>query len=196
MWKFAHPSLWTQKGCGCVADLNETSACAGLLPLSIGRFTVEERLPGVLTSLSAFDPVAMGKALEKAHGVAWPVPKRSTGKAKARCLWFGLREVLLLGPTPDVALAKHGAVVDVTDGWAVVEVSGTGVEDVLARLVPVDVRSTTFKRGHTVRTKLGHMNASITRVGADAFEILVFRSMATTLVHDLKRAMESVMARG
>lgn len=179
-----------------MADLNETTAAAGLLPLSIGRFTVEERLPGALTSLSAFDEGAMGKALEKGHGVAWPAPNRSTGKAQARCVWFGHREVLLMGPVPDVNLARHGAVVDVTDGWVAVHLQGAGVEDVLARLVPIDLSTAAFKRGHTARTMLGHMNASITRVGPDAFLILVFRSMATTLVHDLKRAMESVTARG
>ncbi|WP_370400854.1 sarcosine oxidase subunit gamma [Sulfitobacter sp. JB4-11] len=179
-----------------MVDLNETSACAGLLPLSIGRFTVEEHLPGALTSISPFDAAAMAKALEKGHGLAWPAPNRSSGKAQARCIWFGHREVLLMGPLPDATLTKHGAVVDVTDGWAVVHLQGAGVEDVLARLVPVDLSPAAFKRGHTARTMLVHMNASITRIGADAFEILVFRSMATTLVHDLKRAMESVTARG
>jgi len=179
-----------------VADLNETSAGAGLLPLSIGRFTVEERLPGALSSLTAFDADAMGAALKKAHGIAWPAPNRSTGKAQTRCIWFGHREVLLIGPAPEASLGKHGAVVDVTDGWAVVQLQGAGVEEVLARLVPVNLSAATFKRGHSARTLLGHMNAAITRLGPDAFEILVFRSMATTLVHDLKRAMESVTARG
>jgi sarcosine oxidase gamma subunit len=41
-----------------------------------------------------------------------------------------------------------------------------------------------------------HMNGSVTRIGADSFVILVFRSMAGTLYHDLERAMESVAARG
>lgn len=179
-----------------MAELNQSTACAGLLPLSIGRFTVEERLPGRLTALSAFDADAMGKALEAGHGLSWPDPNRTTGKGKTRCLWFGVREVLLIGPEPDAALAAHGAVVDVTDGWAMVHLEGAGVQEVLARLVPVDLSLQTFKRWHTARTLVGHMSASVTRTGPDAFEILVFRSMATTLVHELKRAMESVTARG
>ena len=40
------------------------------------------------------------------------------------------------------------------------------------------------------------LNASITRTGAETFLILVFRSMAETLRHDLKEAMEAVAARG
>ena len=40
------------------------------------------------------------------------------------------------------------------------------------------------------------MMASITRLGADDFQIMVFRSMAATLVGELKTAMEAVAARG
>ena len=66
----------------------------------------------------------------------------------------------------------------------------------MARLVPVDLRPQVFKRGHTARTELQHMMASITRVGPKTLQIMVFRSFADTLVHDLKRAMEAVAARG
>lgn len=180
-----------------MVELRERSACAGLLPLSLGSVTVEEVEAGPMASLCAFgDASALGAALEKAHGVAWPAPNRSSGKGGARAIWFGRGEVLLMGVAPDAALGKLGAVVDQSDGWAVVSVSGTGVEDVLARLVPVDLRGAVFKRGHTARTQLGHMNASITRTGADAFMIMVFRSMAGTLVHELKDAMAAVASRG
>lgn len=75
------------------------------------------------------------------------------------------------------------------------QLKGAGAVDVLARLVPVDLREDRFKRGHTLRTQLYHMSASITKTGADTFVILVFRSMASTLVHDMKTAMEAVAAR-
>jgi len=65
----------------------------------------------------------------------------------------------------------------------------------LARLTPIDLRKTTFKRGHTARTLIGHMTGSITCVGADAFEVMVMRSMAHTLVHELSQAAENVTAR-
>ncbi|MEL6839146.1 MAG: sarcosine oxidase subunit gamma, partial [Pseudomonadota bacterium] len=73
--------------------------------------------------------------------------------------------------------------------------SGAGVEDVLARLVPVDLRLATFKTGHTARTMLGHMSVAISRVGAQSFEIMAMRSMAGTLVHELETAMRSVALR-
>jgi sarcosine oxidase subunit gamma len=180
-----------------VGELTAITACEGLLPLTMGGATLEEIDVGRMTSLSPFgDASAFSGALENAHGMVLPKPNRSTGKDSARCIWFGHGEVLLMGPAPDSALGSHAAVVDVSDAWATVVLSGPASVDVLARLVPVDVRISAFKRGHTLRSQLMHMQASITRIGADRFQILVFRSMAVTLVHDLKQAMAAVAARG
>ena len=125
-----------------------------------------------------------------------PAPNRATGKTSARAVWFGPDQAMLIGPEPNWSLANEATVVDQSDAWAVVRLEGAGADDVLARLVPVDLRTGTFKRGHTVRTLLQHMTVSVTRVGDQAFQIMAFRSMAKTLVHDLQRAMESVAARG
>lgn len=180
-----------------MVELKETSACAGLLPVTIGSVTLEEMAAERMTAIAPFgDGLAFSGVLENAHGMAWPAPNRSTGKDGARCIWFGRGEALLIGPAPDAALRKTAAVVDVSDAWAVVSLQGAGAVDVLARLVPVDLRAGTFKRGHTVRTQVMHMSASITQAGPDRFRIMVFRSMAGTLVHDLKQAMAAVASRG
>jgi sarcosine oxidase subunit gamma len=102
----------------------------------------------------------------------------------------------LVGIDADTGLVGHGALTDQSDGWTVVQLQGAGAADVLARLTPVDLRHAVFKRGHTARTDLMHMAASITRTNDDAFMIMVFRSMAGTLLHDLQRAMEGVASRG
>ena len=171
--------------------------CDGLLPLTIGTVSVTEVDPGAIHAVSAFQGQAksLSEAMKAAHGMALPAPNRAAGKSGARAVWFGPGQCMLLGPTPDPSLSPYAAVVDQSDAWAVVRLEGDGAEDVLARLVPVDLRPHHFKRGHTARTLLFHMNASITRVGEKAFQIMVFRSMAESLVHDLKRAMEGVAAR-
>ena len=180
-----------------MGELKAITPCEGLLPLAMGAATLEEVDLGCLTSLSPFgDASALSGALEKAHGMVLPKPNRSTGKAGARCIWFGRGEVLLIGPVPQTGLGDHAALVNVSDAWVCVQLSGAASVDVLARLVPVDLRVAVFKRGHTVRTQVMHMAASITRTGPQTFQILVFRSMAVTLVHDLKRAMAVVAARG
>ncbi|MGB3245268.1 MAG: sarcosine oxidase subunit gamma [Sulfitobacter sp.] len=179
-----------------MGELKAQDPCTGLFPVTIGTVTAEGMDLGVLTSCAPFgDASGFGAALETAHGMALPGPGRATGKEGARCIWFGRGEVLLAGPDPDATLRDHAAVVDQSDGWACVKLSGAGAVDVLARLVPVDLREGIFKRGHTARTLVGHMNASVTRIGPESLLILVFRSMAGTLKHDLKQAMEAVASR-
>jgi len=111
-----------------------------------------------------------------------------------RLMWAGHGMALLVdADAPD--LTGLAAVTDQTDAWAIVQLQGAAVEDVLARLIPVDLRRDTFKVGHTARTMIGHMTGSVTRVGPDAFEVMVMRSMAGTLLHDLTRAAKGVAAR-
>ena len=181
-----------------MVDLVAKSACDGLLPVSHGTVTLSEVTFGYLTSISPFkgQDAALSTALKEAHGMALPAANRGTGKDGARAIWFSRGQAMLIGPAPDASLARFAALTDQSDAWAVVRLEGAQAEDVLARLVPVDLRKTTFKRGHTARSYLMHMMASISRVGDQAFQIMVFRSMAGTLVHDLETAMVAVAARG
>jgi heterotetrameric sarcosine oxidase gamma subunit len=181
-----------------VADLDAKSPGAGLLPLTIGQVTASEEALGAMTSLTPYKGRAkdLSGALKTAHGMAFPAAGRATGKAGARAIWFSHGQAILQGPAPDAALAEHAALTDQSDAWVVVRLEGKGAVDVLARLMPLDLRPSVFKRGHTARTELLHMAASVTKTGENAFQIMVFRSMAKTLVHDLKTAMEGVATRG
>lgn len=181
-----------------MAELIAKSPCEGLVPETIGGMSLTEEHPGPMWAVAPFKgrQEALGKAMEDAHGMAFPAPNRATGTAGSRAIWFGRDMALLMGAEPDTKLAQHAALTDQSDAWAVVQLEGAGAEDVLARLVPADLRSEVFEPGHTVRTELKHMMASVTRTGPQAFQIMVFRSLAKTLVHDLKTAMEGVAARG
>lgn len=180
-----------------MVELREKSPCAELLPVTLGTVTAEENAVGPIASLSPFgDASGLAAALQEAHGVALPGVGETTVKGDLRCIWFGMREVLLMGVVPDPALRAGAAVVDQSDAWAVVDLHGRGAVDVLARLVPLDLRESAFAVGRTARTQVVHMSASITRVEKDCFRIMVFRSMAGTLVHDLAQAMAGVASRG
>ncbi|MEM9575915.1 MAG: sarcosine oxidase subunit gamma family protein [Pseudomonadota bacterium] len=181
-----------------MVELVATSPCAGVLPKQVGAITLAEADLGVMTTIAPFagQEAAVSQALKEAHGVGFPPLDATIQKDGTRVLWFGRDMALLTGQLPDAGLAKFAALTDQSDGWAAIKISGSGVEDVLARLVPVDLRPSAFAEGQTCRTLVGHMAASITRTGKDALLILVFRSMATTLVDELHEAMEAVAARG
>ncbi len=179
-----------------MVDLKAQTPCAGLLPVRVGPLSLTEDTPDHMTAIAPYlgQDKALSDALKAAHGMAAPGAGRMTGRRDARALWFGQRMILLIGPAPDVGLARFAALSDQSDGWAVLCLEGQGARDVLARLTPLDLRPEKFKRGHTARSDCAHMAASITRLGDEAFQIMVFRSMARTLVHEVKIAMGRVVA--
>ena len=170
------------------------TACAGLLPKTIGTVTLIEVDAGQVTLIAPHKgkKKTVSVALKAAVGVGFPAPNRCIGTTP-RAMWCGKEQALLIGTVcPELAGA---ACIDHSDAWAIVQIDGADAVAVLARLTPIDLRATDFKRGHTARTLIGHMTGGITRLGAQSFEVMVMRSMAGTLVHDLTQAAENIAAR-
>lgn len=173
-----------------MADLIALTPCAGLLPLTIGGITMTEIAPDVLTSVAPHkgQKNAVSQALKAQVGAGLPYVNRRNGAVT----WFGHGVWMVAG-----AVTLDGAAVtDQSDAWAVVAINGDGVEAVLTRLVPVDLRAAEFKVNHAAKTMLAHLSVTIIRTAPDAFEIWAMRSMAKTLVHDVATAMQGVAARG
>ncbi|UWQ89769.1 sarcosine oxidase subunit gamma [Rhodobacteraceae bacterium M382] len=181
-----------------MVELSAKTPCDGLVPTTIGAITLSEMQVGVMTSVAPY--IGKGQAvsdhLRAAHGVGFPDPGQALFGDGGQVIWFGRNQAVLLGAAPDEKLSTLAALTDQGDAWAVVRLAGVGAEEVLARLAPVDLRPGQFDPGQTLRTELAHMAASITRLSDGAFQIMVLRSMAQTLIHDLKSAMEAVAARG
>lgn len=165
-----------------MANLMALTPASGLVPLTIGDAALGELTPDMLYSIAPL-------------GVDHPdLPKvgRSAGKAGSEIVWFSQGQYMAVGHKPDIASA---AMTDQSDAWCVLELKGAASEAVLARLVPVDLRQAVFKRGHALRSMLGHMPLHVTRTGNDAFRLMSYRSMAATMVHEIERAMKTVAAR-
>ena len=177
-------------------NLTAKSACDGLLPLTIGSVSVAEMSLPAITALGCLtdQKKALSSALQTHHGLVLPATQRSTGKASARCLWYGA-QYLLIGPKPHPALAKTAVLVDQSDCFAAITLKGMHSREILARLVPINVSPAVFKQGHSARSLLQHIHISITRVSKDGFLILAPRSMAGTLIKDLNSAMQTVAVR-
>jgi sarcosine oxidase subunit gamma len=177
-----------------VADLIAKSPLAGAAPLTQAGVTLSEADPGQITSIAPFDMVAVGKAL-KTLGLAFPEPNRFSAREGVRLAWTGRDQAFLMGVAPPEGLAEAAALTNQSDGWACLRLQGEGIEAVLARLVPVDVRLAALPVGSSIRVPLNHMNAILIRVGAETADLLVFRSMARTAWHEVEAALSALAAR-
>jgi heterotetrameric sarcosine oxidase gamma subunit len=176
-----------------VPDLIAKTALEGR-SLTLGGVTLAEVAVGPITSVAVFPggTKAVAKGL-KPLGLAMPAPNAFREKAGVRIVWTGRDQAFLIGVEPPAI--EGAAVTDQTDGWAVLALGGPAVADVLARLVPVDVRLAACPVGTALRTQLNHMNVVVLRTGDYAFELMVFRSMARTAWHEVETTMHMVAAR-
>jgi sarcosine oxidase subunit gamma len=176
-----------------MVKLIANTPCGGLLPRAIGTVSLDEVIVDQITFVAPFNgqQKAVSDALKAAIGIGFPAPNRCIGTGP-RAMWCGMGQALVMGAScPDLA----AQCVDQSDAWAIVKVHGVDAAAVLARLTPLDLRASEFKRGHTARTLIGHMTGGITRFGAQSFEVMVMRSMAATLVHELTQAAENMHGR-
>jgi sarcosine oxidase subunit gamma len=178
-----------------VAELIATSATEGLVPVSHGRFTLADAGLARITSVAPFNggEPAVTAALGTALGLGFPAPNTTQASGAARIVWTGRGQAFLMNADP-TGLEGLAALTDQTDAWAALRLAGAGADQVLARLVPLDLRPAVFAEGAAARSALGHMMAVIWREG-DGFVILVMRSMARTAVHEIAAAMSAVAAR-
>jgi heterotetrameric sarcosine oxidase gamma subunit len=176
-----------------VPELIAKSALEGR-NLTLGTVTLAEVEVGPITSVAVLPggAKAVAKGL-KTLGLAMPEPNSFAEKKGARIVWTGRDQAFLTGVEPPAL--EGAALTDQSDGWAALALTGAGAVDVLARLVPVDLRLAAFPVGRAIRTQLNHMNVVILRAGDHAFEILGFRSMARTAWHELETTMHMVAAR-
>lgn len=172
-----------------MARLIARSATCGLLPVEIGGVRLVDAQPETITWLAPFD--GQEAAVSAALG-GFPAPGEAVDVAAGRALSVGPGQALILG---EKVSPEGAAVADHSDGWTVVALEGTGAREVLARLTPLDLREVAFPVRRTARTMLGHKTASLTRVAQDRYELMVFRSMTRSLVHELTRAMRHLEAR-
>jgi sarcosine oxidase subunit gamma len=131
------------------------------------------------------------------HLGGFPAPEETLAVGKGRLVWAGREQAFLFDAGDNDGdlserLAGLAAVTDQSDGWAGLRLSGANAEEVLARLVPLDLAL--MPAGRSARSLLGHMPLLLIRDAA-GFELWSFRSMAGTMLHEVGAAMRAVAAR-
>ncbi|MFN3292332.1 MAG: sarcosine oxidase subunit gamma [Gemmobacter sp.] len=180
-----------------MAELIAKTPCAGQgLPVAQGGAELAEWLPGRMTSVAPFagQELAANRALA-ALDLVFPAPNAMATAGDACIVWTGRGQAFLIGAAPPAGLAEAAALTDQSDGWAALRLAGPAAADVLARLVPLDLSAPAFPPGTAARSLLGHMSVVLMRPEPQTWQLLVFRSMARTAVHELQAAMTSLAGR-
>ncbi|PST26790.1 sarcosine oxidase subunit gamma family protein [Mesorhizobium plurifarium] len=104
--------------------------------------------------------------------------------------WFIIRD----DPTPHqdmkslfAALEPRATGVDQSHGRVRIRIEGKMAQRALSKGTALDLDPSAFPIGQSAATLIGHIAVHITRVGPDAFEIIVLRSFAESLWDDLAR---------
>jgi sarcosine oxidase subunit gamma len=125
---------------------------------------------------------------------AFPAPGEVHVLGAARLVWAGRGMAFLFDPAEGQGEGLDGiaAITDQSDGWAGLRLSGPDAEEVLARLVPLDLAQMPPRT--SARSLLNHLPLLLIRED-EGFEVWSYRSMAGTLLHELASAMRGVAAR-
>jgi heterotetrameric sarcosine oxidase gamma subunit len=98
-------------------------------------------------------------------------------------------------PSLKESVGLHASVSDQTAAYAILNLRGAKVRDVLSTLVPIDVHERAFKVGHVAVTTSAQVLATLWRLddqpnGCAQFEIAVYRSYAASFWHALARLLD------
>lgn len=129
-------------------------------------------------------------ALREASGLPLPEAGRIGGSDRVEILWLGPEEWMLLCP-PDEETALANALqrrldatphqlVDVSDQYTVVAMSGSAAGDVLAKLTTLDLHEREFPEGRVAGSLFGRIQAVLARTNS-GLRLLVRWSVAAYL---------------
>ncbi|WP_108126369.1 sarcosine oxidase subunit gamma [Saccharospirillum mangrovi] len=134
----------------------------------------------------ANDP-SFAQGVQTATGLALPGTLHSNANDDWRLRWLTPDEWLLTGPA-DAAfsmeaklreqLSGHYAVINVSGGQTLLQLSGANAKTVLMKSCPYDVHDRNFPVGKVVSTVFAKSQATLCRLGDDTWELVIRRSFA------------------
>jgi len=178
--------------------MSETiSALAGARSSGLVEVT-EAGLQGMITIRGDLaDPNIIG-GIKSAVKAIVPAPRQSTRVGSDILLWMSPDELMLLCPYGETGArigvlsealkTHHYLIANVSDARAQFTLSGDGaaIREVLAKLSPADMRSTTLPVGEVRRTRLAQAATAFWFESKDQAQVVCFRSVAKYVFDLLK----------
>ena len=127
------------------------------------------------------DMAALGKATKKVAACALPLMRMSTASEIGRLMWMSPDELMLVCDHSDAdrlvadliqALGTaFTTAINVSDARQIFDIEGSGAEDVLSKLMPIDFH--TLAETEVRRTRMAQIPAAIWREG-DRWRVMCF----------------------
>lgn len=190
-----------------IFDVNPAARVKSESPLSITRSSVatlgSAQGAGVIIREAAFlgHLILRGNAADEAfvagveQALGLPLPRKAgglslTGDGESSIQWMSPDEWLIIVPAGREfatesrlreRLKGHFAVMNVSGGQTVLELTGPAVRELLMKCTPYDVHPSNFPVGKGVSSVFAKSTALIRRVGQDRWELVIRRSFADYL---------------
>lgn len=143
-------------------------------------------IPGV--TLAERRPALHQVAARRGAAFGLPAPGRSAPMWDGIALGLAPGTAMLLGGARPDLPTEAAAVVDLSDGFAVLRLSGPACTEVLARVCRLDLHENTFPPGACARTPVAQVATILHRASLAGFDLLAPATFAHSLVHALLTA--------
>ena len=184
--------------------LHACSALDGPQPFSRRRrgFSIDEAPDRARVTITA--RLGQADAVRSAAVTAWdlalPEPGRWTQAGGLSVFWTGPEQWLAEADGDGAALAARlgetlggtASLVDQSDAWTCLEVTGPEARAVLEKLCPLDLHPAAFPVGAAARTCMDHLGILIALADeTPRFQLWVDRSAARSFLHAVVQAADS-----
>jgi sarcosine oxidase subunit gamma len=177
--------------------LDATAKCAKLTAFGI---TMTERVGISLCSAIARRGTLalLADRVRKEFGAELPRRPRSSGSGPIKFVWAGPNHWLVLSEIDDgrslerrlsASLGSVASLTDLSDGRAILRLTGVRAREVLAKGVHIDLHPRVFGPDDTMATIIAHINVHLWQVNdAPTYDMAMFRSFAVAFCDWLSAA--------
>jgi len=183
--------------------MHKASPLSGRAGVAGGGVAIAERpLLGKVIVRGSIADAAFRDAVAEAAGTPLPTEANtvSTGDAATIC-WLGLDEWQIVSAEDAAAplaaalieklAGQHAAVVDVTDYYLTIRVTGARARDILVKGTPFDLHPSLFAPGQCAQTRLAHASVLIHAIDdTPTYDLHIRWSMAEYLLDWLEDAAQ------
>jgi len=142
---------------------------------------------GLLTIRCDLGSKEIAAVIKSVVGLSIPDCRKFLIKKDFQIYWMSHDELLVKGGYDNICSTEtklisklkntHSSVVNISDSRVFFDIEGSGVQNVLGKLCPVDFSPTVFKVGDFRRTRMAQASVALSLLSPDKFQLMCFTSV-------------------